>query len=553
MAKALTRLALLFSILFPLTVLGGPKTAAFGDEGSPREVVLEADSVVYDQQAGTALAVGNAHVRWGMMRLTSDSIVLDEDMTRLRATSQSERGVRVRYGERILEGNDLEYRLDEEAGIMKKTRGEADAIRFEGDSVEFASIAVAKAKGWLKAKQSRGAASDDLFIRGADMSFTTCKEERPAYRLQTRRLLILPGTRVVAVKPRIYIEEHLVVAYPFDYRIDLKKGNAKPLMPSLFHDGDRGAGVAFKYGFESGERLAGDLDLALSANQGLEGSARAEYRLFEDGEVFFETSYLYNSDEGEKRWRPSWGMRSVGTEGDRFTWNLLWSQRESLDIRQGAGKTYKGTLWRDPEMSVYFPWWGGEGLGVSRYRMFGSWGRYEEEGLEFERTGLGIELKGKAGSRQTLEPFWWGRATRYDYDTGDDRTVLEGRFGVRWERRDWRFESRYDRRWIDGRTPMAWDDLEELEEIYQTIDWPLSQRWRMAVRAGYDLIGERFHEMAYRLAYDRKCYRFELFYVDDRAGDDDKFGIRFQLAAFPDTPLLFSDPGTDGFLDLGED
>ncbi len=99
---------------------------------------------------------------------------------------------------------------------------------------------------------------------------------------------------------------------------------------------------------------------------------------------------------------------------------------------------------------------------------------------------------------------------------------------------------------------MAWDDLEELEEIYQTVDWPLSQRWRMAVRAGYDLIGERVHERAYRLVYDRKCYRFEVFFVDDRAGDDDKFGIRLQLAAFPDTPLLFSDPGTDGFLDSGE-
>lgn len=531
---------------------GRPAPAGAAEE-TGREVILEADSVVYDQQAGTARALGNAHVRRGLLVLTADSILLDEEMTRVRAVSESERGVRVRYGDRILEGNDLEYRLDEEVGILRKARGEADAVRFEGDSVEFASVAAARAKGWLKKKQSQGAASDDLFVLGSGMSLTTCREEEPAYRLVTRRLLILPGRRVIAVKPKIYIEDHLLAAYPFDYRIDLAKGRAKPLAPSLFHDSDRGTGAAFRYGFEWGERLAGDLDLALSTNQGLEGATRLAVGLFENGEAFLESSYQYNADEGEKRWRPAWGLRSAGDGEGRFSWSLRWSERESVNYSQGVGRTYKGVLWRDPELSVTSPWWSVAGNGKSQFRFFGSWGRYEESGERFEREGLGVEVKGSSGTRETVEPFWNGRLARYGYDTADARTVVEGSLGFRWIRRDVFFETRYDRRWIDGTTPMRWDDLDEIEQLFQTVDWPLSHRWRMAVRAGYDLQGDRVHEMAYRLAYDRECYRLELFFVDDRVGDDDEIGLRLRIKAFSDTPLLSLDPGAEGFFSSWEE
>lgn len=519
----------------------------------PGAVILEADSVVYDQQAGTAEAAGNARVRFGLLRLAADRIVLDQEMTRLKASSGDTRGVKVRYGDRSLEGNDLEYRLDEQVGLMRNTRGEANAIRFDGESVEFASVAAARVKGWIKARQGSGAASDDLLIRGADMSFTTCTEAMPAYRLKTRKLLIIPGDRVIAVKPQIFIEEHLLATYPFDYRIDLRKSSAKPLLPSLFHDSTRGAGIAFSYGFEAGERLDADLDLRLSENQGLEGSLGLAFRLFDEGEFFLDSSYLFNDDEGEKKWRPSWGLRSMGGgNADGWTWMIRWSQRESIDIRQGTGVTYKGTLWRDPEVTVVSPWWGGEVPGESRYRLLGNWGRYEESGLDFERKGLGLEFEGHAGSRDSFEPFWHGRGIRYEYDTDDDMTVIEGSLGIRWERSGWRFESRYDRRWVEGQTPMSWDRLEEVEEAYQTVDWPLSDRWRFAIRGGYDFQGNRIHEMAYQIGYERECYHASLFFVDDRAGDDDKIGIRFQLTAFPDT--AFSPLGPDGgsFDEYGE-
>jgi len=545
--KAVIRGLMAALALLALSEIQGWAAEAMAADDTKEQVVLEADSVVYDQREGTAQAMGNAHVRRGILFLTADSILLDENMTRIRAESAQERGVRVRYGNRTLEGNNLEYRLDEEVGILRKARGEADAVRFDGDSIEFASVAAARARGWLKAKQSKGAASDDLFIQGAEMSLTTCREEPPAYRLKTRRLLILPGKRVIAVKPRIYIEEHLLASYPFDYRIDLAKSSAKPLVPVLFHDSDRGTGASFRYGFEWGERLTGDLDLALSEKQGIEGATNLSYRFSEDGEAFLDLSYQYNADEGEKRWRPVWGLRSSGKGEDRFSWSALWSQRESLNINQGVGKTYKGVLWRDPELTLASPWWGITTEGNLRFRLFGNWGRYEESGESYERTGFGVEVKGHSGDRNSVEPFWNAKAARYHYDTGDDRTVIDGSLGFRWERWNWFFETRYARRWIDGRTPMYWDDLEETEQIFQTVDWPLSKRWRMAVRAGYDLQGDQVHEMAYRLAYERECYRFEVFFVDDRVGDDDQVGLRLQIAAFSDTPLLSLDSGTGGF------
>ena len=524
----------------------GPATA----QEEPVPVILEADSVVYDQERGTATALGNAKVRYGMLRLFADSIFLDEGMTRLKATSPEERGVRVRYGTRALDGDSLEYRLDEGTGVVSKTRGEADAIRFYGDSVEFASVAAAKAKGWLKPKQARGIESDDLVIRGSAMSFTTCTEEQPAYRLKTKRLLVIPGSRVIAVKPQIYIEEHLVATYPFDYTVNLREGVAGQLMPTFFHDGTRGSGLAFRYVLPSGGKLQTEVDLSLSTEQAVEGAAKISYRFSERAEAFLDTSYLYNDDDDMKRWRPSWGLRSPEGEEDGFAWSLTWSQRENVDIRQGTGYSYKGTVERDPEFRFVSPWWGKEAGWQSLYRLFGTWGRFEEKGLDYERAGLGLEMKGEAGSTETFQPFWRGRAAFYDYDTGEDRRVLEGSLGLRWERAGWRFETRYDRRWVDGDSPMAWDRLMEIEEAYQTVDWPISERWRFAFRAGYDLQESRFHEMAYRLAYDRECYRVELFYIDDLTGDDDEIGLRFRLAAFPDNRednfIPFPDPVTGG-------
>ncbi len=546
MGKTLKRLILGGWVLCAiLGVLSFSPALLAADEGT--QVILEADSVVYDQQAGTARAVGHARVQYGLLRLSADSIDLDQEMNRLKAFSPEAHGVHLRWKGQSLDGNELEYRIDEQAGILSKARGEANAIRFEGDSVEFAPVASAKAKGWIRNSESKGAVPDDLLIRGSEMSFTTCKEETPAYRLHTRRLLFIPGKQVIAVKPRIYIEEHFLASYPFDYRIDLKNSTAQPVVPSLFYDGTRGAGVSLRYGFQAGENIAGDVDLRVSANQGLEGTAGATFSPYEGVEAFANTSYIYNSDEDEKRWRPSWGLRSTRVAPDSWEWNILWSERESVDIRRGTGDAYKGTLWRDPELSFASPWWGGEVAGESQVRLLGTWGRYDEEGKDYERNGFGLEMKGKFGSTATFEPFWWGRAYRYSYDTDEDRTVIDGRIGVRWERKGWRFETRFDRRWVDGSTPMEWDFLDEIEEAYQTVDWPLSGRWRFAVRAGYDFRDDGFHEMAYRLAYDRECYRFEVFYVDDRAGDDDTAGIRLVIKAFPDKPLFLMDPGDGGF------
>jgi hypothetical protein len=74
------------------------------------------------------------------------------------------------------------------------------------------------------------------------VGFTTCSADNPHYQLVSKRLVVIPGYRVVASKPAIYIGGKHLLSYPFDYVIDLSGGSRTQFLPQVMYEGDKGLG-----------------------------------------------------------------------------------------------------------------------------------------------------------------------------------------------------------------------------------------------------------------------------------------------------------------------
>jgi LPS-assembly protein len=86
---------------------------------------------------------------------------------------------------------------------------------------------------------------------------------------------------------------------------------------------------------------------------------------------------------------------------------------------------------------------------------------------------------------------------------------------------------------------MEWDRYSDSEVFFQQALIPFGDNWSLTVRGGYNLRDSSLDEMFYRISYENDCcYRIDLTYRDDRAGDDDWAGIVFVLNAFPSHPFF---------------
>ena len=219
---------------------------------------------------------------------------------------------------------------------------------------------------------------------------------------------------------------------------------------------------------------------------------------------------------------------------------MSWKQREAVEIEKQLGKTYRGTLERDPEFILVGPWWS-DGASGGWWRLRGTWGNYEEEGLRSERHGAGVEFYGE-GTGKGFVPFWKAKYMHYLYDRetveGDDfQAVTEAAVGFEWPLSSLQMRTTYFRRWVSGGSPMEWDAEEEVEELYQKISVPLGNGWKFAARGGYNIDDSELQEMAYWVTYTLDCMEWELLVRDDLQNGDDWAGLRITILAFPDTPL----------------
>ncbi len=546
------RLALLLLLLF---FASSPRAFA-ADDAETNRVNLNADKISYEEASGIATAEGNVQIYNRDMRLFAPYLEYDGETHQVKALSTEEGAVTFVSGGRKLSGERLDYNILTRKGLLTHPNGKVDQIFIRGDAIEVMPISEITGRRAKKATED----SEEVAGRWLKATITTCPKPAPHYRLEAREVVVIPDRRVIVRKPRVYLGKHMLFAYPFDYVVPLNPNDRRrrgTLFPKIGYESKKGAGLGvsgpfvWKNGSLNMEVIGWTEDI-------WEGSARLEQQIQPGLTVYGDVTREYDKDRDVTLWRPAWGL-----EYDWNGWmmNAGWSQRELVTVEKTAGHDMRYVVWRQPEVSILSPWFDDRAVG-GRFRLFGSWGRYEDASNgpapTIERAGLGIQTTGEFGhlAGDNFQPFYNALYWYYTYDApgADDQQILDTVAGIRWHAGVFNMETAYLRRWTWGDSPMSWDDYDPREEIYQSLNVKLPTRandewWHLGVRGAYSLDDSELAEMVYKVGYEQDCMLWELMYRDDRTGDDSWIGLKLTIKAYPESGLRLAgddifDPST---------
>lgn len=533
-----------FILLFLIFCAAGLQGKAWAVE-RPSQAILEADNVVFEEATGQAVASGDVCLTHEGVRLYAPYLEYDSNAQRAKAHSSPGQPVILLMADKRLEGDELDYDIATGEGLLTNAHGKGDAVYFKGKDVQVAPLSDAVRLGWLSSRfaEMHGETSGDVVLKWSGVSATTCDRPRPHYRLESRSVTIIPKDRIILKNPKIYIGNKLLFSYPFDYVIMLNEKASNSLVPIIAYDSNKGVGVGVRGPFEWDFANA-YIGATAWTRTGMEFLSRLDREVTPGVDVFVEDDYSYNEDLDESTWRPQWGT-NLSFSG--WQAKIFWSEREALGVERQAGITYWTTLWRSPEILLSSPWWKilpkGGGL-----RLIGRWGDYDETkmGVTYssKRYGGGFEISGDLGGRENgMRPYYRLLYLHYDYDKNDAwQALTTAKFGFLWKWSSLDLDTSYVRRWIQGQSPMQWDQYDPLEELYQQVGFTFlkpspDEAWKFSVRAGYDFREDNIFEMLYVLEYDQHCIDWKLIYRDDLRESDDWIILTLTIKAYPNVPL----------------
>ncbi|HET6780918.1 MAG TPA: LptA/OstA family protein, partial [bacterium] len=186
-----TLLSSLCALIFLLIAAG----SADGAE-PPSPLIVDADTVTYDQATQQVTATGNVRLTYKGIRLHADSVVFDLRAEQLTATG---RVVLIDPQGRELRGETLTYDVRREQGVFTNT--ETVISKFFVRSAQVQTFG------------QRIVASDAMI--------TTCDPDRPAYRITASRIEIIPGEQIIATQASLWIGSFRVFTLPV-YTISLR-------------------------------------------------------------------------------------------------------------------------------------------------------------------------------------------------------------------------------------------------------------------------------------------------------------------------------------------
>ncbi|MDR3331016.1 MAG: hypothetical protein LBT08_00165 [Synergistaceae bacterium] len=547
--KGLARGWLLVVILAAL-FCAAPISSQAADEAG--RIQLDADSISFEESNGIATAEGNVRISNGEIRLFAPYVEYDSDGQQVRAFSSPEGSVTFVSGGNRLSGERLDYNVATRSGVLTRPYGKVESFYVRGESIEVMPARDGKSAG---SDTSRDGELEELEAHWSRASLTTCGAQHPHYRLEAREVTVIPGKRVVIRKPSVYLGDTMLFSYPFDYVVRLDehaKRGRQSLFPRVGYESDKGVGLGFSggWGWETGTLDVGAIGWS---EEIWEGEAFLTQDIWNGMSVYGGLRREYDKDRDSTEWRPSWGL-----ELERGGWHVEagWRQKELLTVEKQAGLDHRYILWRKPEVNILSPWFNDPAAG-GYYRLMATWGRYEDATFgaapTVERTGAGIQTYGEfASPNENFQPFYNALYWHYKYDgaSGDEQRLLDAVIGARWKLGVFEMESAYLRRWSWGSSPMAWDDYDDREEIYHEVGYRIPTKkpdtsWKIGVRGAYSIIDEELAEMIYKVDYDMHCMLWEAVYRDDRRGDDDWFGLKLIIKAYPESGVRLS--GNDVF------
>lgn len=544
-AKKLKTLTL--PLLLAVLLVAFPATAVFAAGGD--EVVLEAERVVYEQSEDIATAEGSVRLRYKDIRVYAHRLVyktLDGTMV---AAAGEDSHVTLLQGGQELRGSRLVFDMISGKGELHDASARYPAergyIHANDGTVYTVQVSALEEEKWLRSRVPEGAVEGGRAYRWENTGLTTCPEYPPHYSLVSRKIIVLPGYRAVVQKPRLYLKEHFILGYPFDYIIDLRgREKVSPLVPRVLYDSGKGAGVMWGGTFGT-YPLTARWKAYFWSQVDFEGSLSLEYDWTENLRLYAQQEYSWDPEREEKRYRPKWGALYAFGDWEAY---LEWSQAESVTVEKAIGDIYKGVLWRSPELTVRSPRYVLPGeLGSVGFT--GGWGSYQTRAISggdevsVDRLALKVDLSGST-TLGGMRPFWGAGYRHYRYD---DPSVTQERtslwLGVAWSLGDFQMVSHWSRDWVDGVSPMSWDRYSDSEAFFQTVTVPLGEKWSFTARGGYNLDTHDLDEMYYALVYDNNCcYNVQIRFRDDRSGSDDDWAeLRLELDAFPSHPFFLGE------------
>jgi LPS-assembly protein len=548
-----------FFFLFLFFLLPAGPLRAFAEE--PGEVVLDAERVSYDDETGRAAAEGGAVLTYQGTTIHAERIDYDASTQTVKAAPLPGESVRLQRGGRTVTGDGLEYNLLTSEGVLLDAQsripiGEG-ALYVSGGSLQILPYGLAAERGLVR-RDDTGQAYIGIW---ENVSATTCTLDHPHYRIETKRILFVPGRRLVAKRPRLYLGDTYIFTYPMDYIAQLdRKALKHSIVPYAENDGHKGAGTGLSgaFAWESGSVSLG---ASYWSRVGGEWTAEIDQRIAGALGIRGGVTYSWDGEWDEKTYHPH---ASLYYEDGGWRIALGWIWKEYIEDRKDSLYKYKGRLDRKPEFSLLTPWWK-DPAAPAWHRLGAAWGAYREETLggrgdgDFvARYGAAAQSYGEiplgsagtgtgvgAGTGKPLSgvfDFFWNvsyGAWFYDRDGGDSK-FLEGILGVRGRLGPLDLGLGYERRFVDGNSPMLWDSLREAEKIHQKIRFPLGRELFAAARGSYDLRESFVDEVHYALQWITDCMKWELAYHDDRTPDaNDRIGLSLSLLAFPNTPASF--------------
>jgi LPS-assembly protein len=526
----------------------------------PEDVILDAERVSYDDETGRASAEGGAVLTYQNTTIRAERIDYDAAAQTVKASPLPGETVRLQYGERTLVGDGLEYNLLTREGVLLDAKSSVPA----GEGVFYIS------GGGLRVMPYDLAAERGLVRRrGADQSYvgiwenvsaTTCALDHPHYRIETKHILFVPGRRIVAKKPRLYLGGTYVFTYPMDYIVNLdRKAMKYSIVPYLQNNGSKGAGggLSGAFAWENGSLSLG---AAYWSDAGFEWMAEAEQQIAGALGVRGGVAYSWDKEWDEKIYHP---YASLYYEQGGWRAALGWTRREYIEDRKDSLYKYRGRLDRKPEFSLLTPWWEDPAALSGWFRLGVVWGSYREQtplymGETVARYGATVQSYGEtpiAGLPGKFDFFWNVSYGAWFYDrTDENQEILAGILGLRGRLGSLELGLGYERRYVWGRSPMLWDSYREAEKIHQKMRFPLGGEFFAAVRGSYDLEESFVDDVHYALQWISDCMKWELAYHDDRTpSGDDHVSLSVSILAFPNTPASFGEHRDKDPFDRPED
>ena len=224
------------SLVFALVFLLSPLSA----EEKPDEVHIDGDSVVYEENTGIATADGDVKVRNKDLRLFAPHVEYNSNNQIVEAFSDERGKVTLLSGPNKLVGDHLTYSLDTRRGVLTDASGKMDALYMQGRDVRVMPMSDAVKFGVFKSrpKKSKADAEDESITEWLNVTTTTCDFERPHFKLFSKKIIVIPGKKMIIRRPQIYIGGKCIFTYPFDYIAKLGPRD-QSLMPYFAYESNK--------------------------------------------------------------------------------------------------------------------------------------------------------------------------------------------------------------------------------------------------------------------------------------------------------------------------